>query len=384
MVKFCQWERGTSKNCNARQFDKYTTLLQKRVFEQMSALGEDQSKRENSDEKKRKRETLSSASSILDTSATSASSPCDTNLQKKKKKKKKQEKAEKESIENMASDKGKQSELSKISKQMSELNSKMSTMISKEDGSLRSIIKEIFNEMKEEFLKSVSHRIDMLEGKLFEKETQNEDLKKEVNMLEKKIAAQKLENENLRDEITKRENKTNEKINHLEQYSRINNIRISGLEEEESENRTKTEDKVVSFLNSNISNLNLQKKDIEIAHRLGQKKEGKVRQIIVKLYSRNTKSTLLSKRKQLKGCGVYINEDLTQMNQHVFSCVRRKQPDEIDSVWTVNGTIFYKNKTGNIHRVNFSDFEHWIDLPWPDTKTKVINTNVAPSDEVII
>lgn len=53
-------------------------------------------------------------------------------------------------------------------------------MVSKEDGSLRSIVKEVFAQMKEEFLKSVSHRIDILEGKLYEKESENGNLRTEV------------------------------------------------------------------------------------------------------------------------------------------------------------------------------------------------------------
>lgn len=342
----------------------------------MSELTENQKNKDSCDDKKRKRVTLSSASSILDSSATS---PNETNKQKKKKKKKKPVKTESEIEEKMAADQGSPSDLSKLTKQIADLNFKMTKMISREDGGLRSIIKEIFYEMKEEFLKSVSHRIDVLEGKLFEKETQNDVLKKEVNKLEKELATQKVENDNLREEISRRERKTSERMNHLEQYSRINNIRINGLKEDEKENQTQTEDKVVQFLNSNISNLNLEKKDVEIAHRLGIKKQGKQRQIIVKFYSRNIKSTVLKNKKQLKGSGVFINEDLTQLNQHVFSCVRRKQPDEIESAWTINGTIFYKNKTGNVHRVNFKDFEHWIDLPWPEKETT--SENSTQSDE---
>ena len=55
-----------------------------------------------------------------------------------------------------------------ITRQLTEINKKLSNVITKGDGTLREMIKEVFQQMKDEFLRSVSHRIDILEGKLFE------------------------------------------------------------------------------------------------------------------------------------------------------------------------------------------------------------------------
>ena len=83
--------------------------------------------------------------------------------------------------------------------------------------------------MKDEFLKSVSHRIDILEGKLFEKDKANNDLKKEIADLKTdvdsrkaEIQDQKAEKENLLRLIEKKAEAAEEKINDLEQYDRRN------------------------------------------------------------------------------------------------------------------------------------------------------------------
>ena len=39
--------------------------------------------------------------------------------------------------------------------------------------------------------------------------------------------------------------------------------------------------------------------------------------------------------------------------------------DEVETAWTKNGSIMYKKKTGEIVEVLYSEFQEWIDLPWP-------------------
>jgi hypothetical protein len=111
--------------------------------------------------------------------------------------------------------------------------------------------------------------------------------------------------------------------------------------------------------------LKLEIDDIEVGHRLGKQDDKKPRQIIVQFSSRGTKVDILKNRKLLKGSGIYVNEDLTRLNQHVFTCIRKKLSDEVEGVWTRNGNIFYKNKMGSVHRVHSDEYQTWIDLPWP-------------------
>ena len=64
------------------------------------------------------------------------------------------------------------------------------------------------------------------------------------------------------------------RANELEQYSRRNNVRIWGIPEvEENEDASDTADVVVKKLNETMG-VNLNRYDIDIAHRLGRKKKG--------------------------------------------------------------------------------------------------------------
>lgn len=98
--------------------------------------------------------------------------------------------------------------------------------------------------------------------------------------------------------------------------------------------------------------LKLSINEIEIAHRVGISKRGKPRQVIVKFFSRNSKEAILSKKKQLKGSGIFVNEDLTNLNQQVLASVRKKQPDEVETAWTLNGIIYYKGKDGKVKKTH--------------------------------
>lgn len=266
-----------------------------------------------------------------------------------------------------------------ISKQLEVINKKLSSVITKDDGFLRDLIRGMFQQMKDEFLQGVNHRIELLEGRLFEKDQENEKLKREITVLNKKIADEKEEKNKLVDQIQKVNEAAEERINDQEQYGRRNNLRINGIEEEEADETADiTTRKIVNKLNGRIQDLNLEISDIDIAHRLGQKRRGSCRPIIVKFLSRLKRDRVIRNRKLFKGTNIYINEDLTRLNQLVLACVRKKMPDEVDKVWSRNGRIYYKNKTGHVHEVKFVDFQQWIDLEWPEPEPSQNNrSNVA-------
>lgn len=270
-------------------------------------------------EKKRKGETVSSVSSILDSSTISWKEEKDEDIsdskERKTKKKKKRKDNTKQGITNTEVDTTKppnttmqttregdiQHNINKILLQISDMNKKLANVVTRDDGSLREIIREVFSQMKDEFLKSVSYRIDILESKLFDKESENDKLRGEIHRLETELKEQEEENCSLRNNIERCEDRVNERMNDLEQYSRINNIRIDGIEEEDDESVSDTEEKVVKELNSRMPKLNLTTDEIEIAHRLGKNKGERPRQIIVQFMSRATKSEIMKRRKLLKG-----------------------------------------------------------------------------------
>ena len=223
-------------------------------------------------------------------------------------------------------------------------------------------------------LNSVYNRLEILEGQLFERDEENDKLQKSIADLtetvdkqKELIKEQKAENQKLKDEIESANVEMESKLNGLEQYSRKNNIRISGIPETGTESAEATTEKIIRKLNDSIPELNLQKDHVDVAHRVGGKKKDRHRQIIVKLNSRMKRDEILKNRRNFKGTNTFISEDLAKTNQLVLTCIRKKMPDEVDQSWSKGGHLYYKLKSDSdtVLEVQYKDFQSWIDLPWP-------------------
>lgn len=118
---------------------------------------------------------------------------------------------------------------------------------------------------------------------------------------------------------------------------RRDNVRLTGIEEDEDEDETILETKVINVA-ADIG-VELEPRDISIAHRLGKPEGGKARPIIVRLCHRKKKSELMKKKKALKGKPkkIYINEDLTPLRVSLLKMV--KDHRDVESATTVDGKI---------------------------------------------
>ena len=93
----------------------------------------------------------------------------------------------------------------------------------------------------------------------------------------------------------------------------------------------------------------IRKQDLDAVHRLGVKKAGTTRGIIVRFVSRKTRDEVIANRRKLKkkdGKSVVIVEDLTKGNYHLCN-VARDDP-VVKLCWTVRGKIFVKAHSGKI------------------------------------
>ena len=244
----------------------------------------------------------------------------------------------------------------------------MSNVLTKDDKSLKQMMKSIFKEMKDDFLQSVFHRIELLESKLYDKDQENDKLKTQIKKLNTDLEEQKSENLTLRGEIDEKSEIMNGKLNDLEQYGRRNNVRIEGMINDKDETPEMTSKLVIDTLNTKIEGLHLTNSDIDAAHRLGKVKFGITRQIIVKFLSRMTRDRLMSQKYRLKNTGNFVNDDLTHIIAKVLACIRKMLPDEVEKGWSQNGRLMYKNKMGHKHTVLFKEYNHWLDIKWPDDK----------------
>lgn len=94
----------------------------------------------------------------------------------------------------------------------------------------------------------------------------------------------------------------------------------------------------------NKLDIQIQKSDIDIAHRLGAFRQDENRPIICKFVSRETKTKVLRVRRNLKGSAMVIHEDLNIKNAKLLEDVLRKP--EVISAWSDEGRIIAISHSG--------------------------------------
>ena len=203
-------------------------------------------------------------------------------------------------------------------------------------------------------------------------------------MMDTKIAELEKKFKGISKEITKIKDDFNESINYVEdvlkhdidltweyavrneQYSRKNNLRILGIDEQEGED---LEGKFISCMREDLGE-EVKPEEVEIIHHVGPKKftignagnstgdqqSARPRPVIVHLLSNKTKTRLLLKRRQLKGKKVVILEDMAQ--DLAKRLKKLKEKHSVDSAWFTNGKIKYKLKDDP----RIAELKEWKDL----------------------
>lgn len=137
----------------------------------------------------------------------------------------------------------------------------------------------------------------------------------------------------------------------LEQYTRRNSIRVSGIPEEDGEC---CETKVLDTFKAMNVSPPITPDHIDRLHRVGKPNlaSGKPRQIIVKFTSYRYRSKVMAQRSQLKNTGKYVNEDLTRKRAKVlFNARADKREGKIRDCWTNDGRILVRDLGGRIHHI---------------------------------
>lgn len=302
-----------------------------------------------------KRKYISSTSE-LDTSANAS----ETSVVEAKTKIKKKSKAKKQKMANETKE-----ELKCLTKSIEEINKKLNNILTKDDKAIiREIIYETIEQMKGKLLGSIIKRLDSIEGEMHERAIENQNLKKEIADMTKENKKLQEERSKAETELNKEKDLREKSINELEQYGRRNNVRITGIADNEYETAEMTTNKVVNFINEKLP-LTVTESDIDISHRMGKFDISKKRPIIVKFTRRHIQNALLRNSKELKGSGVYINEDLTKLNAKVLTAMRIKDKELVTRVWSYQGKLFLKNKTDETVEVKYEKFSYWLKKDWP-------------------
>ena len=209
-------------------------------------------------------------------------------------------------------------------------------------GEIENLVQSVVNGV----LKGLNDKIDTMEKDITELHKQNSDL------VTQNVA------------LTERVVKLEKAVDQAEQYSRRNNLRISGYVEDNNENT----DDIVMKMASDIG-CDLQLSEIDRSHRVGKPDAArtKQREILVKFTSYRARQKLYKKRTELKDKGyngVFLNEDLTKLRSKVlFEARKVVKADRAKGAWSSDGNILIKDYGDVVHRLTSDDDLNDIDFP---------------------
>ena len=259
-------------------------------------------------------------------------------------------------------------EFTSIQKQLDQLTSDMKQTredfksLMKRD-EMKSFITDTVTAMFTKVQKKIEQKVeeavvDKLEEKLKDKLTELND---RMDSLVHENVQLREANEKLKKRLDKNEKVAQsalEKSNMNEQFSRKNNIKIMGVEEDVDEPEHKLIEKINNILTSKAG-VTLDVNKIVAIHRIPGK-TGMPKPVLIKLMNNNEKTKIMKKRKQMKLAGYRLVDDVTKHNTKLIN--RLNLHKDIDSAWYFNGNVFAKTTKGKRHRFDlFSVVDDVID-----------------------
>ena len=138
-----------------------------------------------------------------------------------------------------------------------------------------------------------------------------------------------------------------ERLDSLEDRSRRNNLRFSGIDEVPNENWEQSAEKIYKLVKDKLGVESTV--EIERAHRVGIKNLGKPRTIVAKFLRFGDRQVILKNSSKLKGSGIFINEELCEA-----SLVKRKNQLPDLKKAREEGKVAYFNHTRLVIRDRFT------------------------------
>lgn len=168
------------------------------------------------------------------------------------------------------------------------------------------------------------------------------DLKNNIKVLQKTLNEKQVIIEGLESKVSE----TVQRLNYNEDYSRRNNLRITGLQEQAGETWENTSTKVSKMINDNLE---LPPVSLERAHRVGPVNPSRPRPVVVRFEKYSDRETVIRNAKKLKGTGIYISEDLCPASQEIKMKqlpLLKKARDEGKIAYFRHTRLIIKEKTG--------------------------------------
>lgn len=156
---------------------------------------------------------------------------------------------------------------------------------------------------------------------------------------------------------------SDQKYDNVEQYSRRNSLRISGVEESPGES---TDDIILDLAKQ--CNVNITLQEIDRSHRLqprrstaGANSSSRPRDIIVKFISYRSRSAFFRGKSVLKSSetrrNIFINEDLTKYRAEILRSARnlvKNKNSNVVNAWSSDGRIYIKAADGTRRHISSS------------------------------
>ena len=205
---------------------------------------------------------------------------------------------------------------------------------------------------------TLSSKVDSFQAELASVKKENQQLKEKLEQTDSKY-------KELNDKIESLEKTYQTKIhratvevqntqlwaNSNEQYSRATNIKIFGLQQQDSEDCVQ----VVQDLFQDKLGLDIPTEDIDAAHRSRSKTNTGPLPMMVKFRNQTTKNTVIQNRKKLKSTNISIHEDITKLNLETVN--RVKNHPKIKSCWFSRGHILAIPVDGG-HKFRVNPFDN--------------------------
>ena len=201
---------------------------------------------------------------------------------------------------------------------------------------------------------SLNRRIEDQNNKIYELQKSLEFSQEELRNAKTELSTCKKELANHTRQLDENKNEISKlscQLSKQENYSRRNNIRIEGMEEEKTENWEQTQYKVTKLLKEKMKLENI---NVEFAHRINKKtnKQGP-RTIVARLKHDTDKNTAMKNSHKLKGTNIFINEDLSE---HTLN-LRKEKLSELKAA-RASGKIAYFDKERLIIKNRGHGFEN--------------------------
>lgn len=223
---------------------------------------------------------------------------------------------------------------------------------------------EVFDELK-------TFRLDMSELSTSVKFVSDslDTSNKLMSDIREELASLKKENKELRersDNLTSEVRDLKERLRNLEQYTRKNNVEVSGIPETARESVLDIVKDVGAVLGVEIK-----ERQVAAAHRVPSYKKDRTPSLVIQFNSRATKDMLLAKYREMKTLSahqvnssfpqqrVYINEHLSPENKVFLAKLKQKCRDVgYAFAWSREGKFFVRRASGeNSRRINsYEDF----------------------------